>query len=203
VPGNAVLDEAFQERIGGLEVADFGVAQERAEAVLQMSEAAFDFAFGLRIGSDPAIDAQAGEGSWKLAARLGFGCCAGAAEEAERIGINAGGQTGALEGGAEVSEVSPRGVGGDEERAHEFARRVVFGENERLALAPALPLMNGAVVLPEFADPGALPAAAPAGGRARDFAALPLHGASASLRRRYAPAPQKRGSPLQHNAIHF
>jgi hypothetical protein len=158
--GVVVGDEACQQSVGCLEVADFGVAQESAETILEMAETAFDFAFGLRIWGDAVVDTQAQESALELAARLDFGLGAGGAKETERIGINARRQTVALEGRAKVPEVSPRRIDRHEERPDEFAGVIVLGEDEGLALAPAPPLVNGAVVLPEFADLSALPTAA-------------------------------------------
>ncbi len=59
-----------------------------------------------------------------------------------------------LEGFAEVEEVVPSRVGGDEAHGHVEAGMVVHGEQEGLLVRPWPPLVNGTVVLPKFADFG-------------------------------------------------
>ena len=153
-------EKGGQASIGGGEGMDLFVTEESGEAVLQMAEAAFDFAFGLGIGSDAMVDAQAEEGALELAARLDFGLGAGGAEEAQGVGIDGGWKPVEFEGAAEMAEVVPSGVGSDEASGDNFAGVIVFGENQGLFLAARPPRVDGAVVLPEFADLGALPAAA-------------------------------------------
>lgn len=59
-----------------------------------------------------------------------------------------------LEGLAEVEEVVPSRVGGDKTPGQVETGMVVDGEQEGLLARPWPPLMNGTIVLPEFADPG-------------------------------------------------
>src|SRR2546427_12283535 len=54
----------------------------------------------------------------------------------------------------------PGGVGGYESGTHELAGVVVHGEQEGLLVVRRPPLMDGGVVLPEFAQAGAFPATA-------------------------------------------
>jgi len=56
-----------------------------------------------------------------------------------------------------VLEVVPGSVGGDEECAQEFARMVVNREQQGLLVSGGPPLMNGGIMLPEFADMRAFP----------------------------------------------
>ena len=160
VRGVVAGQERGEASIGGGEGTDLFVTEESGEAVLKMAEAAFDFAFGLGIGSHPMVDAQAEEGALELAAGLGFRLCAGGAEEAQGVGIDGGRKPVEFEGETEMTEVVPSGVRSHETSADDFTGVIVFGENESLFLAGWPPLMDGAVVLPEFTDVGALPAPA-------------------------------------------
>ena len=150
--------EVPQEGVGRLIGSHFFVTENRADAVLQMGEAAFDFAFGLRVRGHAMIDAQAQESALELAAGLDLRFGAGGAKEAQGVGVDGGGKSVALEGGTEVTEVPPSGVGRHETARDQLARVIVFGENEGLFLLARPPLMNGTVVLPKLADLGALPA---------------------------------------------
>lgn len=80
-------------------------------------------------------------------------------EKAQPIGIDDSGNAVGLEGLAEVAEVVPCGVRCDEASSDVKAGMVVAGEQERLLVRPRPPLVDGAVVLPEFADGGAAEAA--------------------------------------------
>jgi len=64
-----------------------------------------------------------------------------------------------LESVTEVAEVSPGGVGRDEVPCNVVAGVVVDGEQEDLFLLGWPPLVDGAVVLPEFAESGPAKAA--------------------------------------------
>lgn len=57
-----------------------------------------------------------------------------------------------FKGEAEVGEVVPSGGGGDETGGDIDAGMVVHGEKENLLLRSGPPLVDGTVVLPEFAD---------------------------------------------------
>ena len=54
----------------------------------------------------------------------------------------------------------PGGIGGDEDGAQEFAGVVIDGQQEGLLVLGGPPLVDGGIVLPEFAHTGAFPAAA-------------------------------------------
>jgi len=64
-----------------------------------------------------------------------------------------------LEGFTEVLEVVPGGVAFDEASCDVEAGAVVDGEDECLFAGSGPPLVDGAVVLPEFANVGAAKAA--------------------------------------------
>jgi len=61
---------------------------------------------------------------------------------------------------AKMFEVIPGGVGGDKDRAQEFAGMIIDGEQEGLLFLGRPPLVDGRIVLPEFADAGAFPSSA-------------------------------------------
>ena len=64
------------------------------------------------------------------------------------------------EDAAEVLEVMPSGIGGNEGTGQELAGMIIDGEQEGLLVVGRPPLMDGGVVLPKFPHAGALPAAA-------------------------------------------
>lgn len=151
---------AVEQLLGGGVGGDARVGQERDQTVLKGAEAAFDFAFGLRAGGDEVGDAQGGEGAlelgaWLVAARGGH-----MAEQGQAVGVEGQGQAVGGEEAAEVLEVMPGGVRGDEGGPEQRAGMVVDGEQEGLLVCGRPPLVDRGVMLPEFADPGALPAAA-------------------------------------------
>lgn len=76
------------------------------------------------------------------------------AEKAQAIGVNGLRQADEFEGGAEVAKVFPGGVARHEASGPKKAGVVVNGEQEGLFLVGGPPLMNGAVVLPKFSEPG-------------------------------------------------
>ena len=131
-----------------------------------MGEAAFDFAFGLRVRGHAMIDAQAQERALELTAGLDLGLGAGGAKEAQSVGVDGGRKSVSLERGAEVTKVCPSGVRRHEAARDQFAGVIVLCENEGLFLLTGPPLMDGTVVLPKLADLGALPA--PPGARQGD-----------------------------------
>src|SRR6266850_2358101 len=86
--GVLVGDLAIQYGLGGGVISDVFVSQERYQAQLQSSKAAFDLAFGLWAGGNQMGDAQGGEGALELRTGIpivGHGIMA---KEAESVGIN-------------------------------------------------------------------------------------------------------------------
>ena len=63
------------------------------------------------------------------------------------------------EGATEVLEVMPGSVCGDEDGGHEFAGVVIHSEQEGLFIFIWPPLVDGGIMLPEFAQASAFPAA--------------------------------------------
>ena len=82
------------------------------------------------------------------------------AEQGQAIGIECHRQAMEGERAAEVLEVVPGGVGGNEDGGQEFAGMVIDREQEGLFVIGRPPLMDGGVVLPQFAQASPFPAAA-------------------------------------------
>ena len=81
-------DLAIQDNLSRGVIADVFISQERYQALLQGSKAAFDLAFGLRAGGDQMRHSQGGEGALELGTGItvvGHGIMA---KEAEAIGID-------------------------------------------------------------------------------------------------------------------
>jgi len=62
----------------------------------------------------------------------------------------------------------PSGIGANKGAGQVFAGMIIHGEQEGLFLLGRPPLVNGGIVLPEFADAGTLPAASGLGQGWRD-----------------------------------
>ena len=149
------LEDFVGERVG----VDLGVGEEGDEAFLEGAETAFDFAFGLRGWGDEMSDAEGAQGALELATGVEVVVGGAGAEEAECVGVDGLGDAVALEGFAEVLEVGPSGVAGDEAAGDVEAGVVVDGQEEGLFFGAGPPLVDGAVVLEEFAETGAAEAA--------------------------------------------
>jgi hypothetical protein len=141
---------------GGI-AADFFIGQECDHAFLQGSKAAFDLALGLGAGGDQMGDAQGGEGALELRAGIAVIRHGVMAKEAQSIGIDGHGDMVPEKENAKVLKVVPGSVGGDEDCAQEFARMVVNGEQQGLLVISGPPLVDGGIMLPEFADARAFP----------------------------------------------
>ena len=72
------------------------------------------------------------------------------AKEAEAVGVHDHRQTVLEKEAAKMLELIPSGVGGDEDRAQEFARMVVNGEQQGLLFMGGSPLVEGGIALPKF-----------------------------------------------------
>ena len=129
--GVLALPLAVEDDLCGGIVADFFIGQDGHQTFLQGAKAAFDFAFGLRAGSDQMRDTQSGEGALELRTRIpviGHGIMA---KEAQAIGIDDQGQVVLEEEAAEMLEMIPRGVGGDKDRAQELAGMIIDGQQNK------------------------------------------------------------------------
>ena len=151
---------AVQDDLGGGVIADLLVSQERHQALLQGAKAAFDLAFGFRAWGDQMGDAQGREGTLELGAGIAIIGHGIMAKEAEAIGVDDQGQAVLLEEAAKMLEVIPGGIGGDKDRAQEFSRVIIDGQQEGLFGGSWPPLVDGGIVLPEFAQASSLPTAA-------------------------------------------
>lgn len=163
--GILVGDLAIQYALRSRVIADVFISQERYQALLEGSKTAFDLAFGLGAGGDQMGHSQGGEGALKLRAGVtivGHGIMA---KEAQAIGVDDQGQGVVEKEPAKVLEMIPGGIGGDKDRAQEFSRVIIDGQEQGLLVGGRPPLMDGGIVLPEFAQAGPLPAAAGFGAR--------------------------------------
>ena len=112
---------AVQDDLSGGVIADVFVSQERDQAFLQGSKAAFDFAFGLRAWGDQMGHSQGGEGALELGTGIpiiGHGIMA---KEAQAIGVDNQRQAVLEQESAKMLEMIPRGIGGDKDRTQEFS----------------------------------------------------------------------------------
>lgn len=81
------------------------------------------------------------------------------AKEAQAVGIDDQRQGVLEKEPAKMLEMIPGGVGGDKDRAQEFSRMIIHGQQQGLFVGGRPPLVDGGVVLPEFAQTGTFPAA--------------------------------------------
>ena len=158
---------AIQDDLSGGVIADAFVGQERDQALLQGAKAAFDLAFGLRARGDQMGHAQGREGALELRAGIpviGHGIMA---KEAQAISVDDQRQAMLEPEPAKMLEVIPGGIGGDKDRAQKFSRMIIDGQQQGLLGGGGPPLVNGRIVLPQFAPAGAFPTAAGFGARFR------------------------------------
>ena len=158
--GVLALNLPVEHALGGSIAGGFFIGQDGHQAFLQGSKAAFDLAFGLRAGSDQMGHAQGGEGALELGTGItviGHGIMA---KETQAIGVDDQRQAVLKQEPAKMLEVIPSGVGGDEDRAQELAGMIIHGEQQGLLVRGRPPLVDGGIVLPQFAKAGTFPAAA-------------------------------------------
>lgn len=86
------------------------------------------------------------------------------AEQSQAIGVKSYGDAVEGKSAAEVLEVVPSGVGGNKGGGQEFARVVIHRQQEGLLVGGGPPLVDGGVMLPQFAHTGPFPSAAGLGG---------------------------------------
>lgn len=119
--GVLVSDLAIEHDLSSGVIADVFVSQQRDQALLQGSKAAFDLTFGLRAGSDQMGHAQGGEGALELRtgiAIIGHGIMA---KEAQAIGVNGQRQAVLEKETAKMFEVIPGCIGGDKDRSQKLS----------------------------------------------------------------------------------
>lgn len=108
------------------------MSHEGHESFLESAEAAFDFAFGLGSGSDEMGHPQSPERALKLAFGIAMIMAGTRTEKAEAVGIDRLRDAVRFKGGAEVREVIPSGIRGDESSCEIEAGMVIDGQQERL-----------------------------------------------------------------------
>jgi hypothetical protein len=81
------------------------------------------------------------------------------AKEAEAIGVYDQRQVVLEKEAAKMLEMIPRRIGGDKDCAQEFSGMIIDGQQQGLFVLGWPPLVDGGIVLPEFAEAGAFPAA--------------------------------------------
>jgi hypothetical protein len=148
-------DLHLQDTVGLGEGADIGMSEKGDKAALEGAEAAFDFALGLGRWGDQMGDTQSAQSPLELAAGIAAVVRGTGAEKAQCVGVDGLREADALKSFPEVAEVGPGGVGRHEASSDIEAGMVVDGEQEGLHTRGGPPLMDGAVVLPEFAETGA------------------------------------------------
>jgi hypothetical protein len=165
--GILALNLSVQHDLCGGIAADFFIGQDCHQAFLQGSKAAFDLAFGLRAGSDQMGDPQSGEGALELRTGItviGHGIMT---KEAKAVGVDDHRQAVPEKKAAKMLEMIPSGVGGDKDRAQEFARMIIDGQQQCLLFMGGPPLVDGGIVLPQFIDARAFPSTSGFGTRFR------------------------------------
>ncbi len=105
-----VVDLGLQEVVGVIMILDFLEGQETNQAPLKRAEESFNFAFGLRRGSDAVIDAQGAECALELGLSVQSVLGGGMSKEAQAVGIEAGWAAVLFERRAQQAEMTPGGV---------------------------------------------------------------------------------------------
>ena len=146
-------------------VGDFLICQQGEQSFLEGAETAFDFTLSLGAGCDQVGDTQRCEGPLELGTRVAAVAGGLVAEEGQAIGVE--GQRQAVSGkdAAEVLEVVPGGIGGDEDGTQQLAGVIIERQEEGLLVLGGPPLVDGGIVLPEFAHLCALPSSPRLGSR--------------------------------------
>jgi len=79
------------------------------------------------------------------------------AKEAQAVSVHDHRQAVPEKEAAKMLEMIPSGVGGDKDRAQEFAGMIIDGQQQGLLFIGGPPLVDGGIVLPQFIDVGAFP----------------------------------------------
>ncbi len=148
--GVLALNLSVEHDLCGDVAADFFIGQDGHQAFLQSAKATFDFAFGLWAGSDQMGHSQSGEGPLKLRTGItviGHGVMA---KEAQAVGVHNHRQRVPEKEAAKMLEMIPSGVGGNKDRAQQFAGMIIDGQKQSLLFVSGPPLVDGGIVLPEF-----------------------------------------------------
>ena len=154
------VDLGFEQLIGRGVVGNFFERQECDQTFLKDQETSFDFAFGLSIGSHAVVNPHGGESALELGVGIQTVGRGTVTEQTEAIGVNTGWQTVLFQDPAQMTEMAPSGVAGDEGAAQDFTGVIIQGQNQSGILFGGPPAMRRGIMLPEFSNGGALPAAA-------------------------------------------
>jgi hypothetical protein len=149
---------------GGI-AADAFISQERDQTLLQSAKTTLNFAFGLRAGGDQMGHAQGGEGALELRTGIAIVSHGIMTKEAEAVGVDDQRQIVLEKAPAKMLEMIPSRIGRDKDRAQKFSGMVIDGQEQGLFLVSWPPLVDGGIMLPEFAQTGTFPAAAGFGAR--------------------------------------
>lgn len=166
-----------------------GVGEQGHEAALEGAEAAFDLPLGLRGGRHEVGHAEAAQGALELAFRIAVIMAGAGSEKAQAVGVDDLRQALDLEGLPEVLEVVPSRVRFDQAAREVEAGMIVHGEQEGLLGGGRPPLVDGAVVLPKFAEAGATEAAIDTGLACGGGHEMGLVGLDVGLHRGTSPDP--------------
>ena len=152
--GGLVLATDFhlEDLVGVFPGLDPCMSQKGDEAFLESAETAFDFAFGLGSRRNEVSHTEAKEGALKLASGIGVIVTGTWPKEAQAVGVNGFWQSVCFEDAAEMAEVVPGSLGGDETPRDIEAGMIIDGEQEDLFAGRGPPLMDGTVVLKKFTD---------------------------------------------------
>lgn len=161
--GVLAVDLHLEDAVCLIEGAGVGLSEQGDQAALEGAEAALDLALGLGRRSHEMCDTQGAERPLELATRIAAVARGTRAEEAQGVGIDGLGEPDVLKSFPEVGEVGPGGVSGHEAPGDVEAGMVIDGEQEGLLARSGPPLVDRAVVLPEFAEAGPAKAAVGAG----------------------------------------
>lgn len=165
--GVLALHLAVEHDLCGGIAADFFISHDGHQAFLQGAKAAFDLSFGLRAGSDQMGYAQGGEGALELGAGIPVIGHRIMAKETQAVGVDDQRQGVCQKEAAKMLKMIPSGVGGDKDRAQEFAGMIIHGQQQGLLFLGGPPLVDGGIVLPQFVQPRAFPSAPGFGTRFR------------------------------------
>ena len=188
-------DFHLEDFVGVLPALDPGMGHESDEAFLKSAETAFDLAFGLGSRRDEMGDAKPKQGALELALRIAMVVTGTWAEETQAVGINGFWQSMGFEGTAEVAEVVPGGVGRHETTGDVEAGMIINGEQQDLFSGCGPPLMDGTVVLIEFANSGT--AEAPVDAGLSDRSGNEMRKVCFDINLDAGPSPLETAEPLQ------
>jgi hypothetical protein len=129
------------------------IGQDGHQPFLHGAKAALDLAFGLGTGSDQMGDPEGGEGALELGAGIAVIGHGIVTKEAEAVGIHHQWQAVLAEEPAKMLEVIPGRIRGDKDRAQKLAGMIIHCQQQGLLFGGRPPLVDGGIVLPQFANP--------------------------------------------------